>query len=1115
MGPANLLFIILAAAAQLLSEAQWLAEYPTANLSTTWTNSKDSLHEYTFNDGSTARSIVVLSPLAYYRPYFGAGFFCASPCNAFLFAVYIFYADSETAIPHVVWCANRAHPVREGATVELKVDGNLVLRDADGSLVWSSGSSGRSVAGMVITKDCNLVLFDRRNGAVWQSFDHPSDVLLPGQSLLEGMRLVANTSATDWTENQVYMTVLPRGSDGFTGLYGYVGSTPSQLYLEFSAWMSENATANGPTKVTFLDGSLSLLVQTGQPGNPSMYNISLPAANSIQYVRLESDGHLRLYEWSQHKRTCTLLSDVTKMGKLSDDCAFPMVCGEYGICTAGQCTCPFEDNSSSTNYFEPVNRRKAILGCVPLNPISCQEMQHHKLLTLADVSYFDESHKIENVTNGDSCKQACLKDCSCRAVIFRYGLNDSKGDCLWVTKVFSLRSIQPETVSFHSSAYLKVQSSPSSAASHPVANKRKVLILGIALALVTTIIFIAIVVTVCLLRRRKYEDNDEDLQFDKLPGMPTRFPFDKLRECTDGFSKKLGEGVGAPSRRQDHLSSDQAPFTRLCFRRTSSTMVPVSLFFLILATAAPSFSAAQGFGYPTANLSTLWVNNDASLPLSMHYKGGLAVRPILLRSQSTHYGQSFAIGFFCAPPCDMFYFAVFIVQTDGGARIIDGNPQVVWSANRARPVRENATIELTSDGELVLRDADGSLVWSTGRSGRPVAGMVITNIGNLVLFDLMNATVWQSFDHPTDTLVPGQSLVEGMRLRASTSPTNWTENQLYVSVGRDGLYAYVSSAPPQLYYALTSNEDKTGNEITKVTFMNNSLCIFLNSTYKDPNSISWPTTTSSQFIRLDSDGHLKIHEWDMAEETWPAVEEVTNTNFGDCGFPTVCGEYGICTGRKCTCPLQDKNSLGYFKPIDDPEGSLGCTPLTPISCQAMQQHQLLTLDEVSYFGSNYLVVNVTTPDDCKQACLKNCSYRAVNFRRYSDQTKGPFYCWWVNKVFSMQSIKLEPVNYKSTVFIKVQLGPSNSAAASACSADNNNLILGTTIPAIVAVVLLAVVVTIYLQRRRAYYDKKEEDFNFDHFARMPARFSFQKLRECTQRLTDLMWMSALWRWLKA
>lgn len=111
-----------------------------------------------------------------------------------------------------------------------------------------------------------------------------------------------------------------------------------------------------------------------------------------------------------------------------------------------------------------------------------------------------------------------------------------------------------------------------------------------------------------------------------------------------------------------------------------------------------------------------------------------------------------------------------------------GLPQVVWSANQLRPVKQNATLELTGDGNLILSDADGSLVWSSSTAGRSIAAMAITELGNLVLSDRKNATVWQSFEHPTDALVPGQSLREGMRLTANTSATNWTQNQLYMTV---------------------------------------------------------------------------------------------------------------------------------------------------------------------------------------------------------------------------------------------------------------------------------------------------------------------------------------------
>lgn len=535
MAPSDLFFLLLLATAAPLTTGQGF-DYPTANLSTLWTNSNAALsHSVTYSDGTVLRAIVLRSPKTFYGPSFAAGFFCASsPCNAFLFAVFIVYTNSgaritnpTNGIPQVVWSANRVRPVKENATLELGVDGNLVLRDADSSLVWSSGSKGRSVAGMAITELGNLVLFDQKNATVWQSFDHPTDALVPGQSMLEGMRLTANTSATNWTQNQLYMTVLPNG------LYAYVESTPPQLYFSLSG--NKNKTANDPTKVTFTNGSLSIFVQSTLP-YPS--TITLPAAKSTQYMRFESDGHLRLYEWSDAESKWAVVYNVIKM--FPDDCAFPTVCGEYGICTGGQCICPSQSNSS-LRYFTPVDERKANLGCGPLTPISCQEMQYHDLLTLTDVSYFDASHTFVNARNRDDCKQACLKNCSCRAVIFRYGNNDSDGDCLWITKVFSLQSIQPEIVHYNSSAYLKVQLSHSPPASTPTANKNKI-ILGATLAGIGTILLVIIAATLYVRRRRKYQEIDEEFDFDQLSGMPTRFSYEKLRECTEDFSKKLGEG---------------------------------------------------------------------------------------------------------------------------------------------------------------------------------------------------------------------------------------------------------------------------------------------------------------------------------------------------------------------------------------------------------------------------------------------------------------------------------------------------------------------------------------------------------------------------------------------
>lgn len=559
MAPSNLLLLLLLATATPLITGQ-LSDYPTANLSTLWTNNNASLkHSITYADGSVVRAIVLRSPkAAFYGPSFAAGFFCPSaPCDngAFLFAVFIVYTNSGAGItsvvngiPQVVWSANRLHPVKENATLELTGDGNLILRDADGAGVWSSGTAGRSIAGMMITELGNLVLFDQKNATVWQSFEHPTDALVPGQSLLEGMRLTANTSATNWTQNQLYITVL------HDGLYAYVDSTPPQPY--FSRLVNKNKTGNHPTQVTLTNGSFSIFVQSTPDPDSS---IPLPAAKSTQYMRFENDGHLRLYEWSNTEAKWVVVSNVIKMFP-DDDCAFPTVCGEYGVCTGGQCSCPFQSNSTSS-YFKLIDGRKPNIGCTPLTPISCQEIQHHELLTLKDVSYFDinTSHTIANARNSDDCKQACLKNCSCQAVMFTYGQNESNGDCLWVTRVFSLQSIQPQILHYNSSAYLKVQLSPSPSAT--TANKKKA-ILGAIIGGVTGIVLVLIVVTLYVQRRRKYHEIDEEFDFDQLAGKPMRFSYAKLRECTEDFSQKLGEG-GFGSVFEGKLNEERVAVKRL------------------------------------------------------------------------------------------------------------------------------------------------------------------------------------------------------------------------------------------------------------------------------------------------------------------------------------------------------------------------------------------------------------------------------------------------------------------------------------------------------------------------------------------------------------------------
>ncbi|KAI3970040.1 hypothetical protein MKX01_015578 [Papaver californicum] len=93
-----------------------------------------------------------------------------------------------------VWAANRGKPVHENATLTFGTNGNLVLAESGGAVVWQTGTANKGVVEIKILRNGNLVLLNKNGGFVWQSFDHPTDTLLVGQSLLPGGKLVSRRS---------------------------------------------------------------------------------------------------------------------------------------------------------------------------------------------------------------------------------------------------------------------------------------------------------------------------------------------------------------------------------------------------------------------------------------------------------------------------------------------------------------------------------------------------------------------------------------------------------------------------------------------------------------------------------------------------------------------------------------------------------------------------------------------------------------------------------------------------------------------------------------------------------------------------------------------------------
>lgn len=506
-------------------------DYPTANLSSSWVNNVSAPHAINFMDGSRITAILLRGT---FGPRFACGFFCNGNCTSYLFAIYIVQTNSGGGIvqpaigfPQVVWSANRNKPVRINATLQLSLDGDLVLRDADGTLVWSTNTPSKNVAGLNLTDEGNLVMFDENNSTVWQSFDYPTDSLVPGQKLAVGKRLTASISTTNSAQpEQGWFSLFPTNE----GLLASIESNPPQVYAQY---LVSGTKANmGPSYVRFLNGSLALFINSVEPGEPDRV-ISIPQASSAQYMKLEPDGHLRVYEWElEWKVVADLLT-----GYLGG-CNYPMVCGKNGICSNGQCSCP--------RSFRQINDRQPNLGCSEIVPLTCNSSQYHRFVELEDVTYFTFNSDL-NLSRVDmeSCKQECLRNCSCKAAIFRYGSDPSGGECYLPSEIFSVMNNEKEDTHYNSSAFVKVQIPPSAISptsapiSSPIVKKKNWL--GTILGSTFGGFFVLLIIgSVVFLKRRKGKEEEDYL--DQVPGLPTRFSYEDLKVATENFSKKLGEG---------------------------------------------------------------------------------------------------------------------------------------------------------------------------------------------------------------------------------------------------------------------------------------------------------------------------------------------------------------------------------------------------------------------------------------------------------------------------------------------------------------------------------------------------------------------------------------------
>uniref|UniRef100_A0A7N2R9B7 non-specific serine/threonine protein kinase n=2 Tax=Quercus lobata TaxID=97700 RepID=A0A7N2R9B7_QUELO len=83
-------------------------------------------------------------------------------------------------------------------------------------------------------------------------------------------------------------------------------------------------------------------------------------------------------------------------------------------------------------------------------------------------------------------------------------------------------------------------------------------------------------------------------------------------------------------------------------------------------------------------------------------------------------------------------------------------------------------------------------------------------------------------------------------------------------------------------------------------------------------------------MRFGPDGHMRVYEWKQKSLGWEEVADLLTDSIGSCGYPIVCGTYGISTNGQCSCP-GPKNGTDYFMQVNDRLPDQGCSLITPLS----------------------------------------------------------------------------------------------------------------------------------------------------------------------------------------
>ncbi|KAL9994648.1 putative non-specific serine/threonine protein kinase [Helianthus debilis subsp. tardiflorus] len=428
-------------------------------------------------------------------------------------------------------------------------------------------------------------------------------------------------------------------------------------------------------------------------------------------------------------------------------------------------------------------------------------------------------------------------------------------------------------------------------------------------------------------------------------------------------------------------------------------------------------------------------------------------------------GENFALGFFSPANSTNRYVGVWYNKVS--------EQKVVWVANRDQPITNSSGIlSVDETGNLVLHEKDQGLVfWSTNVSGvvNDVSAQLLDS-GNLVLFQgLVNKEVysWQSFDHPSNTLLPDMKFGLDKKTGLNRVVTSWK------STGNPGVGDYscklefVGSPQLFLFNGMTKVwrtgswtglrwsgiPEMDGKDLYNVTYTNNNDEVVI--VYQMRNS-----TIFSRIVVTES-GTMDRLTWQEADRKWVRFWSAPNDQ---CDGYNHCGPFGLCDPYRlgtfeCDClpgyePRSPQN--WYLR-----DGSKGCK-IKPGTQMCKAGDGFVEAAHVKVPDTSNARVNMSLGlKACEGLCLGDCTCMGYASADISKGAEGGGCITWHGDIIDTRTF----TDGGQSFYIRVDSDElaKNSSKRLKRSSTKQFLVIGT--PMIVAGIFVCTFIFCYIRRK--------------------------------------------------